>query len=295
MSLRHLKIFIAVAELGNMHAAARKLFIAQPAISQAIGEIERFYNIRLFERLSRKLYITPAGEQFPFYARHILALYGELEQEMHNKMEHSQLNVGATIVAGTCLVPHMIAEFKKAYPRIDIQVSINTADYLAQELLHNALDIAFVENVYDAQDLIAEPFLDDEMALVCAPDHPFAKTGTASLEEISREPYIAREKGTQEPFVEYMHLHNLSLNMTWFCNNSETTKLAVMNNYGITSISRRIVKKELETGTLVELRLKDGFRLIRKMKMLYHKSKYLSDPLKELMDICRSLEVTLPC
>ena len=95
--------------------------------------------------------------------------------------------------------------------------------------------------------------------------------------------------------MEYMHLHNLSLNMTWFCNNCETPKLAVMNNYGITPISRRIVKKELETGTLVELRLKDGFRLIRKMKMLYHKSKYLSDPLKELMDICRSLEVTLPC
>ena len=66
MSLRHLRIFIAVAELGNMHAAARKLFIAQPAISQAISESERFYHVKLFERLSRKLYITPTGEQFLF-------------------------------------------------------------------------------------------------------------------------------------------------------------------------------------------------------------------------------------
>lgn len=295
MSLRHLKIFIAVAELGNMHAAARKLFIAQPAISQAIAEIERFYNVKLFERLSKKLYITPAGESFLFYARHILALYGELEQEMHNKIEHSQLNIGATITAGTCLIPHMIGEFKKSYPRMDVRVSINTADYLAQELLHNNLDIAFVENVYDASDLIAEPFLDDEMVLVCAPNHPFAGREAVSLEEISQDRYIGREKESQEPFVEYMHLHNLSLNISWRCNNSETTKLAVMNNYGITHISRLIVKKELDMGSLVEICLEDGYRLVRKMKMLYHKSKYLSDPLMELMDICRRLEVTLPC
>lgn len=214
---------------------------------------------------------------------------------MHNKIEHSQLNIGATITAGTCLIPHMIGEFKKSYPRMDVRVSINTADYLAQELLHNNLDIAFVENVYDASDLIAEPFLDDEMVLVCAPNHPFAGREAVSLEEISQDRYIGREKESQEPFVEYMHLHNLSLNISWRCNNSETTKLAVMNNYGITHISRLIVKKELDMGSLVEICLEDGYRLVRKMKMLYHKSKYLSDPLMELMDICRGLEVTLPC
>lgn len=295
MSLRHLRIFIAVAELGNMHAAARKLFIAQPAISQAISEIERFYNVKLFERLSRKLYITPTGEQFLFYARHILALYSDLEQEMSNKVDNFQINIGATITIGTCLMPHIISEFKKSYPRMDLQVSINTADYLAQELLHNGLDIAFVENVYDAQELIAEPFLDDEMILICSPDHPFARETHVSLEEISKDRYIAREKGTQEPFVEYMHLHNLSLNMVWYCNNSETTKMAVMNNYGITCISRLIAAKELAEGSVAEIRLADSTQLTRKMKMLYHKSKYLSDPLLELMDICRNLEVTLPC
>ena len=295
MSLRHLKIFIAVAELGNMHAAAKKLFIAQPAISQAIAEIEKFYNVKLFERLSKKLYITPVGEAFLFYAKHILSLYDELEQEMHNKIEHSQLNIGATIVAGTCLVPHMIKEFKLSYPNIELQVSINTADYLAQNLLHNTLDIAFVENVYSAPDLIAEPFLDDEMVLICSPDHPFAKRASVSLEEISDIPYIGREKESSEPFVEYMHLHNLSCNTTWLCNNSETTKLAVMNNYGITSISRLIVKDELARGSVVEIHLDDGFRLIRKMRMIYHKKKYLSDPLIELMEISRNLEVTLPC
>lgn len=54
MTLRHLRIFVAVAESLNMHAAAKQLYIAQPAISQAISELENHYNVRLFERLSKK-------------------------------------------------------------------------------------------------------------------------------------------------------------------------------------------------------------------------------------------------
>ena len=54
MTLRHLRIFVAVAESLNMHAAAKQLYIAQPAISQAISELEKHYNVPLFERLSKK-------------------------------------------------------------------------------------------------------------------------------------------------------------------------------------------------------------------------------------------------
>lgn len=290
MSPRHLKIFITVAELGNMHAAAKKLYIAQPAISQAISEIERFYHIRLFERLSRKLYITPTGEHFLFYARQILAIYDTLEQEMYNELESTVLNVGATITVGTCLIPHIISEFKKLYPFVDLQVSINTAESLAQELLHNGLDIAFIENAYESSDLITESFFDDEMVLVCAPTHPFVRKRNVSLDDISRERYISREKGSHEPFVKFMHLHNHSLNVSWCCNNSETIKMAVMNNYGITCISRLIVKKELENGALTEIRLQNDPPLIRKIQMLYHKNKFMSDPLITLMNICKTLE-----
>ena len=82
MTIRHLKVFLAVAETGKMSAAADQLFIAQPSVSQAIADIEKYYNVRLFERLSRKLYITPAGERLLDYARHIVALFDEMELEM---------------------------------------------------------------------------------------------------------------------------------------------------------------------------------------------------------------------
>ena len=62
MTIRHLKIFIAVAETGKMSLAAQKLYLTQPTVSQAIRELEEHYETRLFDRLSRRLYITEPGQ-----------------------------------------------------------------------------------------------------------------------------------------------------------------------------------------------------------------------------------------
>ena len=176
MTLRHLRIFVAVAESLNMHAAAKQLYIAQPAISQAISELENHYNVRLFERLSKKIYITPAGSQFLFYAKHILSLFGELEQQMNDTTAYTEVKIGATITIGTCLMNHILHEFQSCYPQAEVRVSINTPDYLGPSLARNELDIALVESLPTRPDLIFEPFLDDEMVLVVSPDHKFAKT-----------------------------------------------------------------------------------------------------------------------
>lgn len=294
MTIRHLRIFSAVAECGTMHAAARKLYLAQPAISTAISELEKHYHVKLFERLSKKLYITSEGKQFLFYANHILSLFNELEQQMNNSSAQAELKIGATITIGTCIIHHILNEFYTFYPNANVQVYVNSPDNLGPALLQNELDIALVESLPTHPELIYEPFLDDEMILVCSPFHPFARSGQATLEEISLEKYIAREPSVaNELFVEYMSLHNLSVRYSWFCNNSETTKQAVANNYGVTVISRRIVAQELKSGALKEVNIKDC-QLIRKFQMLYHKNKFFSNPLLDLMDLCRNLDVTLP-
>ncbi|MFR1760140.1 MAG: LysR family transcriptional regulator, partial [Christensenellaceae bacterium] len=68
MTLRHLEIFAAVADHGTMSGAARALYIAQPTVSQAVAELESAYQVRLFERLSRRLYLTPEGQDMLGYA-----------------------------------------------------------------------------------------------------------------------------------------------------------------------------------------------------------------------------------
>ena len=72
MTIRHLKIFTAVADYGGMSKAAKMLHISQPSISQAVSELEKHYGVKLFERLSQKIYLTKEGELMLSFSRHIL-------------------------------------------------------------------------------------------------------------------------------------------------------------------------------------------------------------------------------
>ena len=89
MTLRHLKIFVAVAETKSMSAAARRCFITQPTVSQTIHELEEHYHTILFERLSRKLYITEAGKNLLSHARQVIDQFEQLEQSMAMIPSHS--------------------------------------------------------------------------------------------------------------------------------------------------------------------------------------------------------------
>lgn len=79
MTLRHMRIFVAVCETQSVTKAAEKLYISQPSVSQAIIDLEEHFGTRLFDRISRRLYITDAGKQLYEYMSHILTLYKEME------------------------------------------------------------------------------------------------------------------------------------------------------------------------------------------------------------------------
>ena len=79
MTIRHLRIFLAVADSGTMSQAAKKLYITQPSVSQAVRELEEHYRVLLFERLSKKLYITEAGKTFYSYAKQVVFQFDQLE------------------------------------------------------------------------------------------------------------------------------------------------------------------------------------------------------------------------
>ena len=90
--------------------------------SQAIADIEKYYNVRLFERLSRKLYITPAGERLLDYARHIVALFDEMELEMKYSTEHTTLKIGGTVTVGTTILSELVSRFEAENPPVTLPV-----------------------------------------------------------------------------------------------------------------------------------------------------------------------------
>ena len=147
MTLRHLRIFVTVCETGSMTAAAQILYIAQPAISLAVSEMEEHYKVRLFDRISRRLYLTDSGRQALEYARHIIALFDEMEQGVRGGQAAKELRIGTSITIGSCLLPGYIRALKEHFPTLTVQAAVGNSGTIEQKLLENTIDIGIIEGM----------------------------------------------------------------------------------------------------------------------------------------------------
>jgi len=287
MTFRHLQIFIHVADLGSMTAAAEALYITQPTVSQSIAELEQHYGVKLFDRLSRKLYITEAGRQLLGYARHITTLFGEMEQAVRDSARKGLLRVGASVTIGTSLLPGLVKDFLKEYPDIEIKaVTGNTKDMEAL-LLQNHIDFALVEGNIHTEELVAKPFMEDELALVCGREHPFYGKERISIFDLTGRKFVVREQGsgTRELFENGMEAHGVKWDLSWECNGSDGLKSAAAEGLGIGVISRRLVGKEAAEGSLHILKV-EGMDGTRRFSIIHHKNKYLTEPMEDFFGLC---------
>lgn len=148
MTLRHIKIFVAVCETGSATAAGEKLFIAQPSISLAISELEDYYGVKLFDRLSKRLYITEAGKHFLEYASHIVKIFEEMETEIRNFDTQGIIRIGASITIGNYLLPKYVEKFKRLHPNMEVQAIIANSDTIEENLMKNNIDLALNRRYY---------------------------------------------------------------------------------------------------------------------------------------------------
>lgn len=288
MTLRHLKIFVAVCDHKTITKASEALYIAQPSVSLAISELEEYYGVRLFDRISRKLYLTKAGEQVLGYARHITALFDEMEKGVKNAEASGIIRVGASVTIGTCLLPFYAQKFENTFPHLSLSATVENSDILEKMVLGNELDLALIEGIPHSDQLIVSPFLDDELLVICAKDNPLGHKKEVSAEELIREPLILREmgSGTRQLFDNAMMLHNLSVKPHWECISTQAILNAVMMNIGISVLPSRLVGSELKAGDLQRIPVKD-LQLKRKFSIIYHKNKYLSAALQAFIELCR--------
>lgn len=272
-----------------MTAAAKELFIAQPSVSQTIKELEEHYNVRLFERLSRKLYITEEGRQLLSYARYIVSLFDEMEQKMKQSAENSKLKIGASITIGTCILSDLYSRYQTYYPNIDIDTIVDNTTVVEDMVLKSKIDFALVEGPTHSGDIVSKPFMNDELILVCGNKHPFRSKGHITLKELEDEPLILRESGsgTRELFENTMLAEGIGMNIKGVCNSAEAIKNAVIANMGVSVISKMIVEHELKTKKLFQIEIDDA-QFKRQFRIIYHKNKYISKPIKDFWQLCYS-------
>ncbi len=289
MTLRHYKIFIAVCDTMNMTSAAKTLFISQSAVSQAITELEKYYDIRLFERLSRKLYLTQAGEKLLSYARHMIKMNMDVEKDMKKLHENGSFRVGASVTVGAHVLPKLISNYHHKYAQTEIEVFEDNTEKIEKLILNDEIDIGIVEGEILSLDIQKFAFMEDELVLICAVNHRFAESQTVEPHELEQEKFIVREKGsgTRKLFEEIMAANRLMWNPIWTCNNADTIKMAVREGLGISVISWRTVSDEVASGFLCQTRV-GGIQFKRQFKIIYHKNKYITKSMEQFINQCIS-------
>ncbi len=289
MTLRHLQIFLAVVDAGNMTRASEALFIAQPTVSQAIAELEKHYGVKLFDRLSRRLYVTGPGKVLLGYARHVINLLGEMDQAIEAESASGSLRVGATLTIGTCLLPDFLTAFRDQYPQVRVEANIRNTRDIEQLVIRNELDLALVEGSTTSPDILVQPFMTDHLVLACGRKHPFFSIDRPiPLHALDDQSFIVREQGsgTRELFEHTMALHQVPWRMAWEAINSDAMVQAALNGLGIAVLSRRLIEAPLQSGQLKIIQVED-LELIRSFCLAHHKNKYLTPAMQALAAIIR--------
>lgn len=285
MNIRHLKIFITVADCGKMSEAAERLFISQPSVSQAIREIEDYYGVKLFERLSKKLYITESGELLLRYARHIVSSFDEMEADLKNSGQNICLKIGSTVTVGTCILNDIISKFEEENKDISTKIIVNNTNVIESMLLHSNLDIGIVEGIVNNKDLVRIPICSDKLVLVSGKKHNFYYKDEINIEELSGQDMIFREKGSgaREIFDSILEENNIAVNEKWNSTNTEAIKNAVIGGQGLGILSTLIIQDEIKDGTLHIIPIKN-IDISREICVVYHKDKFISNHLKRLIE-----------
>jgi DNA-binding transcriptional LysR family regulator len=281
MADRRLQVFHAVAKQNSFTKAAETLFMTQPAVTFQIKQLEEHFNTRLFDRGHGRISLTPAGEVVLEYAQRILALSGELDTRI-NEMTgeiHGPLLIGASMTIAEFLLPRVLGEFKSAYPGVKARLTVANSETIEHGVAAHSLDIGLIEAPSRLSSLSTEECCEDELQVVCSPQHPLAKLKSVAPKLLMQHPYVSREmgSGTREVMDSYFRRAGLDaggLNTVMELGSPDAIKGVVETGLGFAIMSKVIVAKERQLGVLVAVPLSP--RLTRTLSLVYPKEKFRS-------------------
>jgi len=288
MNLRHMKIFVVVCQENSITLASKKMYISQPAISTAIKEMENYYGVKLFDRLSKKIFLTDVGKVVLSYALHITSLFSELETTIRNSGTIGTLRIGSSFTIGTHLMPNYIKNFSAKYPNIQTFVTINNSDKIENLVIDNKLDFALIEGLVHSESLISKSFFNDELVVVCSPNNPLLKEDSLSIKDLLTQSFLMREKnsGTRELADSVLLLNGFSVVPIWESASTEAIISGVASGIGISILPLLLVQNYIKQGVIGKLNVID-INLKRQFYVIYHKNKFLTPSSLEFLKLCR--------
>ncbi|MDD8023376.1 MAG: LysR family transcriptional regulator [Paracoccaceae bacterium] len=193
-TLKQLRYFVAVADIGTVSGAAQALAISQSAVTEAVRELEADLGVTLFERHPRGLDITHKGHQFLRHATGILSGVADARQALSHETARpkGRLHVGATSLVAGYVLSDILSRFRRANPEVEVTALEDSGEYLEHLLVGGELDVAVMvtSNLRDRMALQTEILDVSPYQLWLPMGHPLATQTSVGIEDLAGEPMI---------------------------------------------------------------------------------------------------------
>jgi DNA-binding transcriptional LysR family regulator len=291
-TLRQLEVFLAVARDESVSRAAEALFMSQSAVSGSLAELERQFDVKLFDRVGKRLQLSERGRALVAPTQAVLDQARDLERSLEHPGQLGRLRIGATLTIGDHLAVPLIVRFTREQRGAQVTLEIGNTEEIVRRVANFELDVGLVEGELHDADLDVTPWRDDELVVFCAPDHPFAHKRALHDDDLRAAHWIVREpgSGTRQTFDRAMYGLVPELRIVLALQHTEAIKAAVMEGLGVGCISRIALRDELERGVLKACKVPErDFR--RRFFFVLHKQKYRSAAIERWIELCRTADI----
>jgi len=285
MHIETLKIFCDVVETASFSKAGFLNSMTQSAVSQQILSLEKKLGRTLLERGRRQCCVTPEGAVLLDAARDIMEIYDGLEERFNELADvvAGELPVAAVFSIGLHDLPPYLKAFKKKYPSVEVKVDYKRSAQVYAQVLSGEAAMGFVAYPVARKGIHVEPFMDDELVVICPPSHPFAECKKIAPTLLKKERFIAFDPDLPTRQVVDRHFRDsgVPLGHTIEFDNIETVKRAVEIEQGVSIVPRAAVKAEVKAKTLCAIPLDPPLR--RPIGILLKRNRPRTPALREFL------------
>ena len=287
-TLRQLEVFLATARHENISRAAGELAMSQSAASGSLKELERQFDVQLFDRVGKRLQLSELGRQLRPQAENLLAQAEVFEQSLGGGEISGSLRIGATLTIGNYLAVPMIAAFRQRFPTAEISLQVANTATIARQVAEFELDLGMIEGEFSHPHLQAMPWREDELEVFAAPGHPLAQKRRITDAQLLQQSWIVREpgSGTRQTFERALHDILADLDIAMELQHTEAIKRAVEAGLGVGCLSQICLADAFRRGALVPLSV-EGRDFRREWYLINHREKFHSAALREWLTLCR--------
>ena len=284
MTIRDLEIFIEVVRAKNMSNAAKNLKISQPTVSHAISQIENEYNVKLFDRISKKLYITDVGLRLYDYALNILEQFEDTVVFLQSSSTAHNINLGVSSNFSSQFLLEIIDDYEKKKEDVSLRVYVDSREKIIEKLNSGVINLAIIDGDAGICDNSAESFYEDEIFIISSKDSDIKDKEMLDAEDLRNKKFVLGDldDNSKKMLLNFLREKGIPIDLKFICQNKDMVLNIVKNSDALSIGASSSFKDE----DVVKHRLED-LSIKRTYYMVYHNDAFLKKDMKNFVNFVK--------